>query len=275
MNRAIEAKEVSFSYEGKGPDFAVSGASLYVEKGEFVSLIGPNGSGKTTLLRLLSGVIRPSKGRVEIFGRDARRMPRREIARVVAVVPQETTSVFPFTVEEIVLMGRFPHLGPYGFEGQRDIEAAREAMRLTDTLQFAERHIEDLSGGERQRVVIARALAQGSEILLLDEPTVFLDIRHELEIATLVKDLQRERELTVVAASHDLNLAAAVSDRLVLLKEGRVCAEGRSADVLREDILSGAYETKVTVGALAGRPFVAPDFSGIYGKDGGKDETDT
>ena len=259
MSSAIRAEKVVFSYDGKP---AVAGVSLDVPRGGFVSLIGPNGSGKTTLIRLLSGYFRPQEGKVEILGRDTARMSRREMARTVAVVPQETTVTFPFTVEEIVLMGRFPHLGPYGFEGENDVAAAREAMRLTDTLAFASRYVQDLSGGERQRVIIARALAQGAAIMLLDEPTAFLDIRHQVEVAALVRDLQRERGLTVVAASHDLNLAAAFADTLVLLKDGAVFAEGRPSAVLTEDVLAGAYDQEVYVGDCHGQPFVVPRFKG-------------
>lgn len=266
MSNAVTATDVYFAY---GDDDAVSGVTFSAGEGEFVSLLGPNGSGKTTLLRLLSGVLRPRKGSVTLFGADIATMPRRSVARTVAVVPQETTSVFPFTVEEIVLMGRFPHLGPYGFEGERDVEAAREAMRLTDTLQLASRHIEELSGGERQRVIVARALAQEAGVLLLDEPTTFLDIRHQLDVAKLVKDLQHRRNLTVVAASHDLNLAAAVSDRFVLLSGGRVYAQGTADEVLTADVLGRAYGAAVETGRINGRPFVLPDFSGIEAGKGG------
>jgi len=255
LSNALKATRVSFAYNGKD---AVALVSVSIERGEFVSFIGPNGSGKTTLLRLFSGVLAPRTGRVEIFGRDVRSVGRREMARIVAVVPQETATVFPFTVEEIVLMGRFPHLGPYGFEGDSDVAAARDAMRVTDTLEFADRHIQDLSGGERQRVIVARALAQEAEVLLLDEPTAFLDIKHQAEIAALVKSLSAERGLTVVMASHDLNLASALSHRLVLLKSGSVFAEGPSDDVIREDVLSRAYETEVSIVKVEGRPHVAP-----------------
>jgi len=260
LSNAIALKDVSFSY-GARP--ALDGVTLFVERGSFVSLAGPNGSGKTTLLRLVSGYLKPRTGQIEVLGRDVRRMTRREAARAVAVVPQESSSIFPFTVEEIVLMGRFPHLGPYGFEGSRDIEAAREAMALTDTTDFASRYIEDLSGGERQRVIIARALAQGAEILLLDEPTAFLDIKHQIDIASLVKRLQREKGLTVVMASHDLNLAAAFSDSVLLLKHGKAFAQGTPREVLTERILSEAYGAGVIVGTLGGQPFVAPRFAGL------------
>jgi iron complex transport system ATP-binding protein len=258
LSKALRAIDVHYSYGGAGTAEAVAGVTVEVERGEFVSLIGPNGSGKTTLLRLFSGSLKPRAGRVEVFERDAARMGRKELARTVAVVPQETSVAFPFTVEDVVLMGRFPHLGPYGFEGEHDFAVAREALAATDTLAFAARYIQDLSGGERQRVIVARALAQEADILLLDEPTAFLDIRHQVEITRLVRRLRDEKNLTVVTASHDLNLAAAFSDRLVLLKDGKVFADGAPGDVIREDVLEAAYETEVFVGKGQGGPFVVP-----------------
>lgn len=262
MTEALKAIDVHYDYGGATGGAAVCeairGISVDIARGEFVSLIGPNGSGKTTLLRLLSGSLSPDRGTVEIFGRDARAMRRREAARKVAVVPQETSVAFAFTVEEIVLMGRFPHLGAYGFEGEHDLELAREAMKLTETLKFAGRSIQDLSGGERQRVIIARALAQEADVLLLDEPTAFLDIRHQVEVSRLVGNLKKEKGLTVVAASHDLNLAASFCDRLVLLKEGEVFAEGPPEEVIDESILGEAYETEVFVGNWEEGPFVVP-----------------
>lgn len=257
MSDAVRAIDLHFSYDAKE---AVSGVSLAVGTGQFVSILGPNGSGKTTLIRLLAGALSPAAGRVEIFGRDISRTPRREAARTIAVVPQGTDVVFPFTVEEVVLMGRFSRLGPYGFEGEHDLEVAREAMRLTDTHRFAARLINDLSGGERQRVIIARAIAQEPRILLLDEPTTFLDIRHQVEITALVRSLQSEKGITVVAASHDLNLSAAVSDRMVILKGGRVFAEGAPSEVMREEVLEAAYETRVCVEKGRGGLFVIPRF---------------
>ena len=254
---AFSLCDVHFSYDG---DEALSGVTLDVAAGEYVCLIGPNGAGKTTLLRLMSGAVKPSSGEVRILDTPVRRLARLEIARRVAVVTQESGATFPFTVEEVVLMGRFPHLGPYGFEGPRDFEAADEAMRMTETLEFRDRHIHDLSGGERQRVIIARALAQEAEILLLDEPTSFLDIKHQVEITRLVKRLKEDKDLTIVATSHDLNLAAAFSDRLVLLKEGRVFMDGPPRDVISESVLSQAYETAVHVEEWDQGRFVTPRF---------------
>lgn len=249
--------DVHFSYDGEE---AVSGVTLDIAAGEYISLIGPNGAGKTTLLRLMSGILKPSRGEVWIMETPAGRLGRVEIARRVAVVPQESGVTFSFTVEEVVLMGRFPHLGPYGFEGPHDFEAAHEAMRVTETIEFRDRHIQDLSGGERRRVIIARALAQEAEILLLDEPTAFLDIKHQVEIMTLIKRLKEEKDLTVVTTTHDLNLAAAFSDRMVLLKEGRLFKDGPPREVISEEVLSQAYETAVDVKEWEGGRFVAPRF---------------
>ncbi len=261
MSKALEAIDLHYSYERGRRDAgeeALRGVTLGVERGEFVSLIGPNGSGKTTLLRLLSGALKPSQGRVEVLGEDAARIGRRRMARTVAVVPQDTSVAFPFTAEDVVLMGRFAHLGAYGFEGEHDFAVARAAMRATGTLPFAKRFIQDLSGGERQRVIVARALAQEAEILLLDEPTAFLDIRHQVEISRLVKALRDDKGLTIVNVSHDLNLAAAFSERLVLLKAGRVFADGAPSEVLSEEVLEEAYETQVFVGSWQEGPFVVP-----------------
>ena len=260
MSKALEAIDVHYAYDGAGGAAAeaVSGVSLEVAEGRVRLASRPNGSGKTTVLRLLSGVLRPQSGSVRVFGEEAWRMARRKAARTIAFVPQETSVTFPFTAEDIVLMGRFAHLGPYGFEGEHDREVARAAMEATGTLPFAGRYVQDLSGGERQRVIIARALAQEARILLLDEPTAFLDIRHQVEIARLVRRLKDEKGLTVVNVSHDLNLAAAFSERLVLLKAGRVFASGAPAEVLREEVLREAYETDVYVGTWDAGPFVVP-----------------
>ena len=250
--------DVHFAYDGNE---ALRGVSLEIAAGESVSLIGPNGSGKTTLLRLMSGVLKPTQGEVWIMGMPAGRLGRREIAQRIAVVPQETGIIFPFTVEEVVLMGRFPHLGAYGFESAHDMAAAHEAMRVTETLSFAKRPIQELSGGERQRVIIARALSQEPAVLLLDEPTAFLDMKHQVEITTLVNQLRVEKNLTVVASSHDLNLATAFADRLVLLKEGRLFKEGPAHEVIDEGILCQAYETAVRVREWEGTRFVAARFA--------------
>jgi len=211
-----------------------------------LGVIGPNGSGKSTLMRLLSGVLRPSSGTIQVHGQPIGTYSRRDLARAIAVVPQDTVIEFPFSVTEVVLMGRSPHLGSFAFEGDRDLDVARRAMQHTGVLELADRSIHELSGGERQRVVLARALAQETDILLLDEPAAFLDIRHEVEIYDLLQALQREGK-SVLTVLHDLNLAALYCDRVALLKAGRVVRTGTPAEVITYTVLTEVYETEVYV----------------------------
>jgi iron complex transport system ATP-binding protein len=220
---ALEAHDLTFSYGGRA---VVGGVSLAVPAGEMLGIVGPNGSGKTTLLRLLSGVLTPSGGEVRIFGRPVRDYQRRELARLVAVVPQGGGTVFPYRVEEMVGMGRMPHLGWSGWLSEGDREICREAMRRTDCERFAGRTLDQLSGGERQRVLIARALAQEARIILLDEASSFLDLAQELGIFRTLERLRREQGLTFVAVSHDLNLVGAFCSRVLLLRDGGVLAAG-------------------------------------------------
>jgi cobalamin transport system ATP-binding protein len=215
--------------------------------GERFGILGPTGSGKSTLVRLLSGVLRPSRGRITLGGRDLGAYGASERARAIAVVPQETALDFPFSVLEVVLMGRAPHLGGFGFEGDRDIEAAERAMARTGVADLAGRFFHELSGGEKQRVVIARALAQEADVLLLDEPTTFLDIRHVVEIFELVCALAIESGITLVVVLHDLNLAALYLERLAFLKHGRLHSCGAPEEVLTYGAIRDVYETDVYV----------------------------
>ncbi|HEV8717182.1 MAG TPA: ABC transporter ATP-binding protein, partial [Candidatus Binatia bacterium] len=201
----LTVNHVSFAY---GPIEAVRELSFSVAKGEVFGLLGPNGSGKSTVVRLLSRVLTPRSGHISLAGRDVKSYSREELARQIAVVPQETTIELPFSVLEIVLMGRSPHLGRFGFERAEDLAVAQRVMEQTGVSELVTREIHELSGGERQRVILARALAQEPRVLLLDEPTAFLDIKHQVEVYDLVKALSRQNELTVVATLHDLNLAA-------------------------------------------------------------------
>ena len=239
----IEARHVHFTY-GREP--VLSDVSLAVQRGEMLGVIGPNGSGKSTLLRLLSGVLTPAAGEILVQGRPLPDYARRDLARQVAVVPQDTVIEFPFSVTEVVLMGRSPHLGGFAFEGDRDVAAACDAMARTGVLHLADRSIHALSGGERQRVVLARALAQDTPVLLLDEPGAFLDIRHEVEIYDLLCDLQRDGK-SIVTVLHDLNLAALYCERVALLHRGRVFRLGTPAEVITYAALTEVYETEVYV----------------------------
>jgi iron complex transport system ATP-binding protein len=255
----LSAHTVSFAYDRRSA-LVLDGVSVNVRRGGIVGLLGPNGSGKTTLLRLLSGTLIPTGGEVTIDGVRVAAVPRRELARRIAVVAQETHSAFDFTALEIVLMGRYPHLSAFELEGARDLAIARDALAATGTRALEPRLFATLSGGEKQRVVIASALAQASDVLLLDEPTASLDIGFQLEIAALLTRLNRERGVTMVVSTHDLNLAAGLCTELVLLKGGRVLATGDTADVLTPATVRALYgvEADVIVHPGAGHLTVVP-----------------
>ncbi len=253
----IRVDQVSFTY---GTIEAVKDLSFSVAKGEVFGLLGPNGSGKSTVVRLLSRVLTPRSGYVSLASRDLGTYSREELARQVAVVPQETAIELPFSVLEVVLMGRSPHLGRFGFERAEDLAIAHRAMAQTGVYELATREIHELSGGERQRVILARALAQEPRVLLLDEPTAFLDIKHQVEVYDLVKTLSRQNSLTVVAILHDLNLAALYCDRLALLKSGRLFCLGTPEQVLTYTNIKTVYETEVYIGLndITGKVHILP-----------------
>jgi len=254
----LQATDVSFAY-GRGTR-VVDGVSLTAPRGSIVGLIGPNGSGKTTLLRMLNGTLRPAAGDVRLEGVPLAAMSRIAIARRIAVVPQETRVTFDFTVLEIVLMGRYAHLGAFALEGAGDVSIARKALAATGTSALEARQFATLSGGEKQRVIVASALAQSSEVLLLDEPTTALDIGFQFEIASLLASLNREHGTTMVVSTHDLNLAAMLCTDLVLLKAGRVLATGPTRDVLTPDNIRRLYDVDadVTFHSRAGHLTVVP-----------------
>jgi iron complex transport system ATP-binding protein len=228
-------------------DHVLRNVVLEVNRGDLVGILGPNGSGKTTLLKLLGGVFPPASGSVTLDGRPLAGWSHREIARRVAFVPQETNAPFDFTVLDIVLMGRFPHLGAFALEGPEDLAIARQAMEATGTAAFEERAFSTLSGGEKQRVVIASALAQSTALLLLDEPTASLDIGHQIEVQTLLRRLNTASGVTMVLSTHDLNLAAALCRRLILLKDGQVLAAGPTEEVLTPETVRGLYDVDAEV----------------------------
>ncbi|MGD0275469.1 MAG: heme ABC transporter ATP-binding protein [Syntrophales bacterium] len=240
----IEASRVGFKYDAP---WVLRGVSFDIAFGEVVGIIGPNGSGKTTLLKILNGILAPLEGNITMDGKDVQKMRRSELARLVAVVPQESAMVFPFHVDEMVLMGRSPHLGLLSFEGKKDLEIARRSMDRTGILSLAKRSMEELSGGERQRVWIARALAQEPKVLFLDEGTAFLDIRHQVEIFQLMRHINREEGLTVVAVTHDINLASHFADRIILMDEGRIRRIGAPGDVISASMIEEVYGLNVLV----------------------------
>lgn len=261
--------DVSCSY---GSFAVLEGINFCVERGAFAGILGPNGSGKTTLLRCLSRVLKPRRGTVLLEDRDLYRESPRRVARRMAVVPQESGAAFSFTVGEVVLMGRFPHLKMFQREGEADWGAAARAMELTGISHLADRPVTALSGGERQRVVIARALAQEPELILLDEPTSHLDINHQLEVLELLKKLSRQEKLTVICVFHDLNLAAQYCDRLILMKGGRIFALGSPEDVLTPQNIRSVFGASVAVRRhpLSGRPLIAVLSGGSVALGAGK-----
>jgi len=262
MNRLVlETRDLSFAYRrGALAARVLSSVSLGVERGSIVGLLGPNGSGKTTLLRLMSGVLEPSGGTVLVDGQPVAKMSRRDLARRVAVVPQETHSTFDFTALDIAMMGRYPHLRAFELEGASDLAIARDALDATGTLALEHRPFATLSGGEKQRVVIAGALAQASHALLLDEPTASLDLGYQLAIAELLTRLNRERGTTMLVSTHDLNLAASLCSELVLIREGRLIAQGATDVVLTASNVRALYDVDADVGysARAGHTTVVP-----------------
>ncbi len=215
--------------------------SLTVSSGELLIIIGPNGAGKTSLLKIIAGLLNPSTGTTEIFSHHISSYSRRELAKKIAVVPQEIPLDFPFTVLETVLMGRAPHLGLLGFEQKHDNEKAWQAMEFTDVTHLADRRLHHLSGGERQRVIIARALCQDPEIILLDEPTAALDLAHQIHIMDLLERFRSKRQSTIIMVSHDLNLAAMYGEPVVLMQDGRIVRHGPPEDVLTRDLLIKTY----------------------------------
>lgn len=240
----LEARDLSFAYDGRQ---VLSAVSLGVARGELLGVVGPNGAGKSTLLRVLLGILPPRSGEVRLGGDPIASLSRAEIARRAAFLPQGARSDFAFTCREIVAMGRTPWLGRFRPEGDADRAAIAEAMRRTESEPFAGRSVIELSGGERQRVFLARAIAQGAPVLVLDEPNANLDLLHAFHLVDLVRDHAR-RGAAAIAALHDLNLAARVCDRILVLKEGRGVALGPPATVLTADLLASVFGVRARVG---------------------------
>ncbi|MEC4674909.1 MAG: ABC transporter ATP-binding protein [Nitrospirota bacterium] len=248
---AFTVRELSFRYEhSANRGWALRNLDCSIEAGTIVGVIGPNGSGKTSWLKLLMGLLRPEIGTIQLFGQDLRTLSPAKIAQKIALVPQETSQVFPFTLGELVLMGRFPFHQPFdgwGWDAAPDVQRATQAMQDMEIASLADRMMSDVSGGERQRAMIARALTQDPQVLLLDEPTAFLDLHHQLDIARKLRQLNQEHGLTVVMVSHDLNLASQCCDQLFLLHQGEVAKRGTPREVIQPEILESVYRCQVLV----------------------------
>lgn len=243
---------------GYGKETIINNISFKMKEGEFLGIIGPNGSGKSTLLRLLSRVLHPQKGTILFENKDIAKIKLKDLCRKTAFVPQDTLISFSFSVWEIVLMGRIPHLQRLQFETKEDFAIAENALLLTDTLQLKEKKIDQLSAGERQRAIIAKALTQEPILLLLDEPTSHLDIGHQIEILDLLRQLNRERKLSIVMVLHDLNLASEYCNRIILLNNGEIFKNGAPNDVLTYQNIETVYKTVVIVNKnpISSKPYV-------------------
>jgi iron complex transport system ATP-binding protein len=257
MPSIIKMQAVDFDYSRRR---IFTDLNFSLAEGEILGLIGPNSSGKTTLLKLADGLLTPRCGEVLLEGQNIRGIPRSQVARRVAVVPQEMDVPFSFSVKEIVLMGRAPYLGRFGWEKQKDLDVVHEGMALTDVAELEDRPFFELSQGEKQRVLMARALAQEPKVILLDEPTSHLDLNHQIEINELIRRLNNERNLTVLHISHDLNLAGEYCHRMVLLHKGSIFAMGNPSEVITEENIRRVYETTAMVekNPLSGAPRVTP-----------------
>lgn len=255
MEPILTLSKVGFRYS---TSWAVRGVDLEVFSGEMLGILGPNGSGKTTLLKIMDGMLLPHEGDVLVGGKSIGSLKRGHIAKVVAMVAQENFFRFAFSVLEVVLMGRFPHLRRLQFERDKDLEIALNALKATHALELAERSIHELSGGEKQRVLMARALAQEPAVILLDEPTSFLDLKYKKEIFDLIANLTREKRLGVVIVSHDMDLVSQYCHRLVMLKNGSVHLTGTPEEVIHAQSIQEVYECAVVIdkNPLTGKPRV-------------------
>ncbi len=253
----LDVQDVRFRYPGATTD-ALGGVSLELRRGELLALLGPNGSGKTTLVRVALGLHAPLTGCTSILGRAACDWPRRDLARVVGVVAQREDNLFPQRVCDTVRLGRYPHLGPWATEREEDRAAVERALERCDVTGLADRWLWTLSGGEYQRVRIARALAQQPRLLVLDEPTASLDVRHEMELFQLIRRLVDTEGLGALLVSHDVNLAARFADRIALLSGGTLAAAGPPQAVLRKDVAEAVFGWPLAISSFEDRPQITP-----------------
>ncbi len=257
MQKAISINALSYSY---GDDCVLSDISFDIEKSSFSAVIGPNGSGKSTLMKILAGILRYKKGKILLSGKSLKKYSGKKLARHAAYVPQIASTEFPFTVNELVLLGRSPHQGMLGMNSKKDHMIADQAMEFTDIMALSQKSINRISGGERQRVFIARAICQQPEILLLDEPASALDLAHQIRLMDLLERLKKETDITIVMVSHDINLAAMYSDAMVLIKNGKIVRTGTASDVIQPVVLNEIFGCPfiVDINPMGNCPRISP-----------------
>ena len=242
--KILELKNISFAYGNKD---VLRDISLDINEGDFISIIGPNGSGKSTLIKIMNNIYQPKRGKVILREKAIEQYRTKDIAKEISLVPQEVDINYDFTVEDIVAMGRYPHLKALEAESDKDYKIIEEAMILTNVYDLRDRKVTEISGGEKQRTMIAKAIAQDSNIILLDEPTSSLDMNHQIEIMDFLTKLNKEKKLTVITVLHDINLASRYSNKLILIKDGRVIDRGSPAEVVTEENMRDAYNLEAAI----------------------------
>ncbi len=253
MATIIDCTNLSFSYNGTE---ILSEINLSTSPGKMLGILGANGAGKSTLLKILCGVLKPKSGDALFNGNSISKMDRRDIARGIAYIPQNPMFAFPFTVKEVVLMGRAPYIGRFEFERDEDLEIAESALQTVGIIHLEDRLINEISSGERQLASIARGLVQTPKIMILDEPATYLDVKHRGEIMNILKRLKEEKSISIIAATHDIFSSLLFFDEIMILKEGKILAQGTTESVINSELLSSAYGTKITVKKEDGRVFV-------------------
>lgn len=256
METIINCNDIGFSYNGTT---VLNGINLSIEPGKMLGILGANGAGKSTLLKILCGVLKPKSGKAVFNDHELSKMDRREIAKGIAYIPQDPMFAFPFTVREVVLMGRAPYIGRFEFEREGDIEIAQSALETVGIVHLENRLISEVSSGERQLASIARGLVQEPEIMILDEPATYLDVKHRTEIMNILKQLKEKKGISIIAATHDIFSSLFYFDEIIILKEGKILAEGRTDQIINSEILSLAYGIEVVVKKENGRVFVFPN----------------
>lgn len=242
--KELEVEKIKYGY---GEKMVLNEISFSVKKGEFISILGPNGSGKSTLLKTLNNIYKPWEGKILVRGKNIKELKKKELAKNMALVLQDNSVDYEFTVEDIVLMGRHPHKGRFQREDENDYKIISESLEMTNTTELRHRKITELSGGERQRVMIAKALAQRASIILLDEPTSHLDINHQIEILKLLKDMNKKRGTTIILVIHDINLGVRYSDKIIILNKGKILDKGKPEEIITKKNIESVYNIKVAI----------------------------